>query len=151
MSIEKLNADIKTAMKSGQREVAVTLRGILAIGKSLAKNDKDREMTDEDIITAATKSKKEAVEGISIYKDLEGPVAQENYLRNVRLEKLASEYLPTQLSEDEITIKLHTIIQTTGATTMKDMGKVMGIFNKENAKGTFDGGLVSKIVRTRLN
>ena len=108
-------------------------------------------MTDEDIITSCTKAKKEGLEGIEVYKNLEGPVAQDNYLRNVRLEKLASDYLPTQLTEDEITIEVSKIMETLGIDSgMNNMGRIMGTFNKEHAKGTFDGGLVSKIVRNKL-
>ena len=88
--------------------------------------------------------------GIETFKNLEGPVAQENYLRNVRLEKLASDYLPVQMTEDEIEIQVHTIIQVLGAETMKDMGKVMGRFNSEFPKGSFDGAVVSKIVKEKL-
>ena len=151
MSIEKMNADIKASMKSGQRDITVTLRGIMAQAQDIAKSDKNRAITDEDIITACMKSKKEAIEGIATYKDLEGPVAQDNYLRNVRLEKLSSDYLPTVMSEADLTEAVTSAIETVGAETMKDMGKVMGFLTSNFAKGTYDGAMASKIVRTQLN
>jgi uncharacterized protein YqeY len=150
MSIEKLNNEIKNAMKNGQKEIAVTLRGILALAKDIAKNDGNRELTDEDIITAATKSKKEAQEGIKIYKDLEGPVAQENYLNNVRLEKLASDFLPKQMTEDDLTRAIESAIITLNVDSMKGMGKIMGYLTSNYGKGTFDGAVASKIVKQKL-
>lgn len=59
------------------------------------------------------------------------------------------EYLPKALSEEEITAKVKEIIAKTGASSMKDMGKVMGIASKEMA-GQAEGGTISKIVRSFL-
>jgi uncharacterized protein len=151
MSIEKLKEDIKTSMKSGEKDNTVTLRGILALAQDIAKNDKNRELTDNDVITACTKSKKEALEGIDTYKNLEGDVAQANYLRNVRLEKLANNYLPTQMTEADLSEAVDSAIKKLSATNMKDMGKVMGYLTSNYGKGTYDGAMASKIVRTKLN
>ena len=63
--------------------------------------------------------------------------------------KVIEEYLPKPLTEEEITAKVKEIIAQTGATSMKDMGKVMGIASKQMA-GQADGGAISKIVRSIL-
>jgi uncharacterized protein YqeY len=58
-------------------------------------------------------------------------------------------YLPKQLSEEEITAIVKTIIAETGASSMKDMGKVMGIASKQMA-GKADGRMISGIVKALL-
>jgi uncharacterized protein YqeY len=151
VSIEKLKDDIKASMKAKQKEVTTTLRGILALSQSIAKNDKNREMVDDDLIIACTKSKKEGVEGIATYKHLTGPVAQDNYLRSVRLKDLANNYLPIQMSELALTEAVTFAIEKLSGSSMKDMGKVMGYLTSNYAKGSYDAALASKIVRSILN
>jgi hypothetical protein len=60
------------------------------------------------------------------------------------------QYLPKQLSEEEITENVKKIIAALGATSIKDMGKVMGIANKQMA-GVASGQVISKIVKTILS
>ena len=62
---------------------------------------------------------------------------------------MIEEYLPRQLSEDELTAELQEIIQQTGATSAKDMGKVMGVASKALA-GRADGKAISAKVRELL-
>ena len=63
--------------------------------------------------------------------------------------KVIEEYLPKPLSEEEITAKVKEIIAQTGASSMKDMGKVMGIASKQMA-GRAEGGTISAIVKKLL-
>ena len=62
-----------------------------------------------------------------------------------------SKYKPTQLSDEEITTKVNAAIADSGATSMKDIGKVMGILKTSIAAGTADMGVVSKIVKEQLS
>jgi uncharacterized protein YqeY len=64
--------------------------------------------------------------------------------------KVIQEYLPKQLSKEEIEAEVMRIIADTGASTMKDMGRVMGIATKELG-GKADGGTISAIVRQKLS
>ena len=63
--------------------------------------------------------------------------------------EILSKYKPEQLSEEEVTRKVKEAIETSGASSMKDMGKVMGILNSSLA-GSADMGMVSKIVKENL-
>ena len=62
-----------------------------------------------------------------------------------------SKYKPTQLSDEEITTKVNAAIAESGAASMQDIGKVMGILKTSIAAGTADMGVVSKIVKEQLN
>ena len=65
--------------------------------------------------------------------------------------EVLSKYKPTQLSESEITSKVTAAIAKAGATSMQDIGKVMGILKTSVAAGTADMGVVSKIVKEQLS
>ena len=64
---------------------------------------------------------------------------------------ILSKYKPRQLNESEITEKVQSAISESGASTMQDIGKVMGILKNSIAPGTADMGVVSKIVKDQLN
>ena len=64
---------------------------------------------------------------------------------------ILSKYKPQQLNEFEITEKVQSAISESGASTMQDIGKVMGILKNSIAPGTADMGMVSKIVKDQLN
>jgi len=64
---------------------------------------------------------------------------------------ILSKYKPQQLNESEITEKVQSAISESGASTMQDIGKVMGILKHSIAPGTADMGVVSKIVKDQLN
>ena len=62
-----------------------------------------------------------------------------------------SKYKPKQLEESEITIKVNEAISDAGASSMQDIGKVMGVLKKSIQEGTADMGIVSKIVKEQLS
>ena len=62
-----------------------------------------------------------------------------------------SKYKPTQLSDEEITTKVNAAVAESGAASMQDIGKVMGILKTSIAAGTADMGVVSKIVKEQLS
>ena len=64
--------------------------------------------------------------------------------------EILSKYKPQQLSEEEVTLKVQEAIQETGASSMQDIGKVMGIL-KSSLAGSADMGMVSKIVKEELS
>ena len=64
--------------------------------------------------------------------------------------EILSKYKPQQLSEEEVTLKVQEVIQETGANSMQDIGKVMGVL-KSSLAGSADMGMVSKIVKEELS
>ena len=148
--VNKLIADIKEARKSKFSDTTTTLITIFSEAKSIALKDNRKELIDSDILSSCVINLKEANEVIEIYKELDGKIANDNYLRGVRLKSFSEKYLPQQLTEAEIIYKVAKIISEVNASTMRDMGKVMKQFKDENPDGTYDTKLVSKHVKSKL-
>ena len=149
--VVKLNDTIKECLKNGQKELLVAAKAIKALAQDIALKDKRKELKDSDIIESATKSKKEAVESMDIYRVIDTPIANDNFYRANNLFTMAEKFLPKQLTEDEVVRYVAESIAATGATSMKEMGKVMGHFTSKHPKGTFDGKMVSNQIKSKLN
>lgn len=148
MSLEaKINEDLKTAMKAKDQ---AALRGIRAIKNAILLSKTDGTGTELDeageikLVQKLIKSRKDSLE---IYQKQDRAD-----LAAVEEEEIAvlERYLPTQLSEEEITPIIQEIINSTGASSMKDMGKVMGMASGKLA-GQADGKSISAIVKKLLS
>lgn len=142
---EKLLNDLKESMKNKNLIRKNTIQMIRAAILQVEK-DKQIELTEEqvvEIIAKETKKRKDA--------QIEFEKSGREDLINQNNEEIAilSEYLPKQLSEEEIEIIVKKVIEETGATTMKDMGIVMKK-SKEQIGATADGKTVSEIVKKLL-
>lgn len=144
---QKITTDLKTAMKAKDDAAK---RGIRAIKQAilLAKTDgSGAEIDEAREIKMLQKLAKQRKESIGIF-DAQG----RDDLAKIEREELEiiERYLPAQLSEADITAAIQEIIQQTGASSMRDMGKVMGMATKKFA-GQADGKVVSGIVKKLLN
>ena len=144
---DQISEDIKVAMKARDRVRLDTLRNIkqvfLEAKTAPGANDTLDDAKALKILQKLAKQGKESAETFNQAnrKDLaDGELAQV---------KVIEEYLPKPLSEEEITAKVKEIIAQTGASSMKDMGKVMGIASKQMA-GRAEGGTISAIVKKLL-
>jgi len=143
---EQISKDIATAMKAGDKLRTETLRMIRASIIELNKRGLNREITAEEevaVLLSAAKKRKEASEEFKRAGRVEMAQKEEDEL------KIIQEYLPEQLSEEEITEKLKNIISNTGAVGAKDFGKVMPVAMKE-LKGKADGKLIQTILKKLL-
>ena len=140
-------SDLKEAMKAKDK---VTLEALRAI-KTAILNEKTaagaKEMTEADELKLLTKLRKQRVESATIFRE-------QNRLDLAEPEEAQIEvierYLPAMMSEDEIRAKVAEIIAATGASSMADMGKVMGQASGAMA-GRADGKVISGIVRELLS
>lgn len=148
MSLELLiNNDIKVAMRAKDKS---TLRALRAIKSALllAKTEKGSSdgLDEAGELKLLTKLMKQRKDSLSIYEkeNREDLAAKE-------LEEIAviAKYLPEQMSDEDVKAKVAAIIAQTGASSMRDMGKVMGLATKEMA-GKADGKLISTIVKSLL-
>lgn len=149
MSIEqKINEDLKAAIKAGEKASLTTYRTIMAqIKDERIKLRVKREMTEEDVIGVLLTAAKKRKESIDIYRQNN----REDLAAKEEAElKLIQKYLPKQISGDEVKKVISKIIQQTNATSIKDLGKVMGAAMKE-LKGKTDGQLIQSIVRDQLS
>lgn len=141
----RINDDIKTAMKAKDRERLNALRSIKSALLLEATSAGASQITEADEIKILQKQLKQRKEAIEMYtsqgRDAD---AEEDKLQAAVIES----YLPAALSEDEVEAKVAEIIASTGASSMADMGKVMGQASKA-MPGT-DGKLISSLVRKAL-
>ena len=147
MSLElKIINDLKTAMKAKDK---VALRGIRAIKAAilLAKTDGSGEaLNEEKEIKMLQKLVKQRKDSLTIYEKQ----ARED-LAQIEREEIAviEKYLPQQMSADELESALKEIIEQVGASSMRDMGKVMGVASKK-FKGRADGKSISTVIKKML-
>ena len=139
---------MKVAMRNKDK---VTLEAVRAIKSAIlmAKTESGakEELSATDEIKLLSKLKKQRADSASIYREQgRADLAEPEEAQMAVIEK----YLPEQMSEADITENVKSIIAQTGASSMKDMGKVMGMANKEMA-GKADGKTISGIVKQLLS
>ncbi|MGV6829623.1 MAG: GatB/YqeY domain-containing protein [Flavobacteriales bacterium] len=148
MSLQKQIMDaMKIAMKAKDTVSLSALRAVkseLLLAKTSGANE---ELAEADEIKILQKLVKQRKESAAIFKK-----QNRDDLAQPELEQAAviEKFLPEQLSEEEVTKIIDNIIEQTGATSMKDMGKVMGLTNSKIA-GKADGKTISTIVKSRLS
>jgi len=146
---DRLRADLTTAIKSRDEVRSSTLRMVLtAITNAEVSGKVARELTDEDVLgvlTSEGKKRREAAEAFD-----EAGRAEQAAKERAEFDVLA-DYLPEQLSEDEIAALVTEAIGSTGARDegMRAMGKVMGVLQPK-VRGRADGGAVAAEVRRQL-
>lgn len=142
---QKLQEDLKTSMKNKD-----TLRkSVITLIRSSIKQvevDKRIELNDDDIIDIISKQLKQRNDSLEQFLD----AGREDLVEETRLEiEVLKEYLPQQLSEEELNEIVKQTISEVGATSMKDMGKIMSVI-KPKTKGRADGKLINKLVKENL-
>jgi uncharacterized protein YqeY len=148
MSLEStINEDLKNAMKAKDQ---ASLRGIRAIKSAILLYNTSGaadELNEEKEIALLQKLIKQRQDSLAIYEKQ----GRED-LASVEREEIEviMRYLPKQLSDDELRTAIAGIIARTGASSMKDMGKVMGEASKEFA-GKADGKTISAVVKEMLS
>jgi uncharacterized protein YqeY len=143
---EQLQQDMKQAMRGGEKRRLGAIRLMLAAIKQ-REVDERTELDDAAVTAVLDKMAKQRRESIAQYSKAgrDDLVEQENF----ELELLKT-YLPEQLGEAEIDAMIEATIQSTGAASVKDMGKVMGQL-KPKLQGRADMGAVSARIKARLS
>lgn len=144
---DRISEDIKKAMLARDKVRLEALRGVKKefLEAKTAKGA-GGELTDETATKILVKMAKQRKESAAIYAENNRPELAENELAEA---KVIEEYLPRQLSEEELTAELKKIIAEAGAAGPKDMGKVMGLATKALA-GRAEGKLISAKVKELL-
>ena len=148
MTKQQLKDELKKAMLAKDSEKTSTLRMVIsALGYyEIEKGGAGYEANEEDVETVLQKQAKQRRDSIEQFKA--GGRDELAAKETSELELLES-YLPKQMDEEEIKKLVDEAVAQTGATNASDMGKVMGALMSK-VKGKADGGLVSKIVREKL-
>lgn len=143
--LETLKEAQKDAMRAKDKATLSTIRMALAAVKQ-KEVDERVEVTDADLLAILTKMVKQRNESITQFKaaDRQDLIdVEENEI------KVLSRFLPQALTQDEITSLIEEAMQSTGASSMQDMGKVMGIL-KPKLTGRADMGKVSALIKAKL-
>lgn len=142
---EKINSEIKTAMLAKDSKRLEALRAIKAEILLLKSSEKgSSEDAENKAMMKMVKQRKETAE---IYASQNRPELQETELFQAGV---IESFLPKQMSADELQAAVKEIITTTGATSMADMGKVMGVATKQLA-GKAEGKTISEMVKKLLS
>ena len=148
---ESIESDYKTALKAKDKNRISTYRLILSGIKDLDINNRSgtekKETDDEDIKKLLKKMIKQRSESIELYKKNNRKDLQDIEEQEV---EVISQYLPSQISEEETVKICEEVIKSIGATSIKDMGKVMGELKKNNAD-SIDFSKAGAIIKELLN
>tara|TARA_B100000513_G_C11747583_1_gene132764 strand:+ start:52 stop:501 length:450 start_codon:yes stop_codon:yes gene_type:complete len=144
--LSSIQEEVKTALKSGEKFRASTLRLIVSALKLEEKN-KAKALTDNEALEILTKMIKQRKDSISQFETA-------NRMELAQKEKdeieIIQNYLPEQLSEEELSVLIKEVIKEINAESIKDMGKVMGIL-KPKITGKADAGIASGLVKKLLS
>lgn len=142
---DKIVEDMKTAMRAHEKERLGTIRLILAALKQ-REVDERIVLTDEDVLQTLNKMIKQRRDSIAQFEAGNRPDLVQKEVEEVRVIQL---YMPAQLSEQEIQEAIREAMQTSGASSAKDMGKVMAAL-KSKMQGKADMTVVSAQVKALL-
>ena len=144
--LSSIQEEVKTALKSGEKFRASTLRLIVSALKLEEKN-KAKALTDNEALEILTKMIKQRKDSISQFETA-------NRMELAQKEKdeieIIQNYLPEQLSDEELSVLINEVIKEINAESIKDMGKVMGIL-KPKITGKADAGIASGLVKKLLS
>ena len=145
---ERIEADIKKAMLAKQKDDLRALRAIKSM-ILLAQTEKgaSEDLSEDAEMKLLQKAVKQRTDSLELYKKQNRTDLAETEQAEIDVIK---RYLPEQLSEEELQTKIGEIVKKVGASSMQDMGKVMGMATKELA-GKADGKTISQIVRNLLS
>lgn len=141
----KLTEDMKSAMRSGEKSTLQTIRLILAAIKQ-QEVDTREVLTDKDVLAILTKMQKQRRESITQFNQ----ASRQDLVDKENNElQIIQQYMPAALNEDEIDSLVQQALSDSGAESIKDMGKVMGLL-KDKLAGRADMGKVSSIIKSKL-
>jgi hypothetical protein len=145
---QRLKSDLTDAMRARDDVRKSTIRMVLAaITKEEVSGTQAHELSDEQVVTVLTREAKRRREAADAFTDGGRPESAERELAEAAV---IAEYLPAQLSDDELATLVDAAIVEAGAESPRDMGKVMKILQPKTA-GRAEGSAVAAAVKTRLS
>lgn len=142
---EKLQQDIKDALKSGDSKKRMVLGMVWAAIKN-KEIEKKGELSDDDVVAVISSEIKKRKDSVEQFEKGGRPELAEGERKEI---EMLMAYMPEQMSEDEIRAEVKKTIAETGAKDMKEMGKVIGSVMAK-LKNKADGNIVSRIVKDSL-
>lgn len=144
--VEKINEDMKLAMKSQDKETLSVVRMIKS-AVQLAKIELKHELSDEEVVDVVSKQIKMRKDSIAEFSKASRDDLVKQYEREI---EILNKYMPEQLSRDEVNKIIDEAFATVNPTSQKQMGLIMKEVNPK-VRGKFDMGEVSKIIKDKLS
>jgi uncharacterized protein len=144
---DRLRADLTTAIKARDKVRSSTLRmSLTALTEAEVAGETARQLSDDEVLDVLDKEAKKRREAAEAFEQ----AGRTDLAAKERTEgEILAEYLPAQLSDEELTELVRAAVAETGASSMKDMGSVMKVVQPQ-VKGRAEGGRVAAIVRAQL-
>ncbi|WP_026906231.1 GatB/YqeY domain-containing protein [Paucisalibacillus globulus] len=143
----QLNDDMKQAMKNKDKERLSVIRMVKASLQNESIKLGKSELSEDEDLTILSRELKQRKDSLQEFKS----AGREDLVEKLEMEiKIIQEYMPEQLSDEELSAIVQEAIQETGASSKKDMGKVMSAVMPK-VKGKADGSKINKLVQEHLN
>jgi len=145
--VDKLQDAIKHAMRNQQKHRVTTLRMLLSEVKKVAIDDRRKDVTEADLVTAVSKGIKQRTDSIAQFRS----GGREDLATNEEIElEIYKEFQLQQLTDDEVSALVDKTITDMGISVKKEMGRLMAAINNQIVKGTVDMKKLSGIVMSKL-
>ncbi|MFY4774877.1 GatB/YqeY domain-containing protein [Metabacillus sp. RGM 3146] len=145
--LERLNQDMKQAMKNKDKEKLSVIRMVKASLQNEAIKQNKNELSEEEELTVLSRELKQRKDSLQEFENAD----RSDLVDKVQAEiVIVNEYMPEQLSEEEVLDIVKETISETGATSKAEMGKVMAAIMPK-VKGKADGSMINKLVLQQLS
>lgn len=145
---QKIEQDLKAALLSGDNQRVTTLRGLKAtlLNAKIAAGKRDSGLSEDEVLAQLGKQAKQRQESADMYAQAGDQSRADAELAE---KAIIEEYLPEQLSDEEIVKMIDDVIKEIGATGIQAMGQVIGQV-KQKAGASADGGAIARLVKEKL-
>ncbi|MGN1400749.1 MAG: GatB/YqeY domain-containing protein [Bacillus sp. (in: firmicutes)] len=145
--LDRLNNDMKLAMKNKEKDKLSVIRMLKAALQNEALKLRKDELTEDEDLTVLSRELKQRKDSLQEFSN----AGRDDLVEKVQTEiKYVEVYMPQQLTEEEVDTIVKDTIESVGASSKADMGKVMGALMPK-LKGKADGALVNKLVQQHLS
>jgi len=146
--LDKIEADLKTALLAGDKPKVETLRGLKSaiLNEVIAKNARETGLSDEQIQQVLSRESKKRQEAADLYKQAG---AQERAAAELSEKSFIDAYLPAQLPEEEVAKAVEAAISELNASSVADMGKVIGAV-RTKLGASADGAVIARLAKAKL-
>ena len=144
----RIDQDLKSALLAGDKVLATTLRGLKSVilYAEVAQGVREAGLSDDEIITLFSKEAKKRQESADLYRQGGN---EEKAAAELTEKKVIEAYLPSQLSDEELSAIVNEVMAELGVSGSSAMGQVIGAVKQKTA-GQADGSRIAKIVKERL-
>jgi uncharacterized protein YqeY len=146
---EKIEQDIKSALLSGNKTKAETLRNLKSaiLNEAISQNARDSGLSDEQIQKVLARESKKRQEAADLYKQ---GGSQERADAELSEKALIDTYLPEQMAEAEVSKIVDEEVAKAGRVSLQDMGKIIGAVRAKTG-GAADGALIAMLVKEKIS